>query len=110
MTTQPALKDCPFCGGVDMHVVSSCSYRVKCHGCFSTGPFARSRESAIAAWNSRTPDDEVVKVLEFVDDTLIEINTSNYNHDQVCDLNHFSVEAGLAVQELLKKLKGDNHG
>ena len=57
MTTAPALRPCPFCGGHNLqgHPIH---LRVECIDCYAEGPEANSRAEAIAAWNARPGGDE----------------------------------------------------
>lgn len=48
----------------------------------------------------------VTEAMRRAHDTLIEINPSNYTHDEVCDLNERSVEAILILADAL----GERHG
>ena len=56
------LKSCPFCGGAELECLKTPSFgfRVGCEGfnkaCYATGPYRRTKQAAIAAWNRRTPD------------------------------------------------------
>lgn len=47
------LLPCPFCGSLDLHIVSGVSYGVKCHQCYSKVQCCSSRDKAIKAWNTR---------------------------------------------------------
>jgi len=55
MTTAPALRPCPFCGGHNLQV-HSIHLRVECIDCYAEGPEANSGFDAIAAWNARPGD------------------------------------------------------
>jgi len=46
------------------------------------------------------------EALRWAHDTLMEINTSNYTHDEVCALNAASVEVILGIAPLLGKMHG----
>lgn len=48
------LKNCPFCGGIN---IIHCGHHMYCHACGADGPDADSQHEseAIAAWNRRTP-------------------------------------------------------
>ena len=49
-----------------------------------------------------------VEALRFAHDTLGEINPSNYDHDDVCNLNDKSVEVIIALSATLAELKGQD--
>lgn len=49
---------------------------------------------------------KAVEELQFDYDTLGEINPSNYNHDDVCNLNDKSVEVILSIKATLAELTG----
>ena len=63
MTTAPALRPCPFCGGHNLqgHPIH---LRVECIDCYAEGPEANSRAEAIAAWNARPGGGEAVREAE----------------------------------------------
>lgn len=63
MTTAPALRPCPFCGGhnLQVHLVH---LSVECIDCYAAGPEANSRAEATAAWNARPGGDEAVREAE----------------------------------------------
>lgn len=63
MTTAPALRPCPFCGGHNLQV-HPIHLRVECIDCYAEGPEANSRAEAIAAWNARPGGDEAVREAE----------------------------------------------
>lgn len=70
------LKPCPFCGGTD--VASDCNgendFDVTCLNCksgtISAGPSKEDRTSAIAAWNTRTPDPSTAEKREIAKEAL----------------------------------------
>ena len=61
MTTAPALRPCPFCGGPDVRFHPRGWMR--CHECLAEGPTREAgiEAQAIAAWNARPGGDEAVR-------------------------------------------------
>lgn len=53
------MKPCPFCGSE--HVVAGNDH-VVCEACWANGPYAVGKEEAVAAWNDRPADNEVVDI------------------------------------------------
>jgi hypothetical protein len=74
------LKPCPFCNGMDLHVVAGVAWGVKCHGCWSKVQCKDSRADAIRVWNNR-PDntliDTLVEALERLEQTAGLASMSN---------------------------------
>ena len=64
MTTAPALRPCPFCGGPDVRFHPRGWMR--CHECLAEGPTREAgiEAQAIAAWNARPGGDEAVREAE----------------------------------------------
>ena len=60
----------------------------------------------VKAVNAYTSTDALREAARKAHDTLLEINTSNYDHDDVCELNSASVEAILILADAL----GERHG
>lgn len=62
------LKPCPFCGGESVYVEQIGSegyFNVCCRNCLANVPLSGSRETAVAAWNCRSIDqDELLKIAE----------------------------------------------
>jgi Lar family restriction alleviation protein len=62
-----AVTACPFCGGAELEPLKTPSFgwRVGCEGsdkaCYATGPYRRSKASAIAAWNRRAKPEKEEK-------------------------------------------------
>lgn len=54
--------------------------------------------------DGQTAFDREVEFLEWVYETLGEINPSNYGHDDVCELNDKSVEVILAIKVRLEAM------
>lgn len=55
------MQPCPFCGpGTHMqayqHATDGTDCFVQCNTCFTTGPTGKSKDLAIAAWNTRAPN------------------------------------------------------
>ena len=56
------LKPCPFCGGLQIELISSINwdgepiFYIHCDGCGCSGPTTLTIDSAIAAWNRRAED------------------------------------------------------
>lgn len=47
--------------------------------------------------------ERLTALLTWAHDTLLEINPSNYDHDDVCNLNAASVEVALAIAPHIKE-------
>ena len=65
------LKACPFCGD-EARLVEWESYRqysfVKCQGCDATrGEYFRNDGGAVKAWNTRAPDQRLLKAIEDIE-------------------------------------------
>tara|TARA_B100000446_G_scaffold118873_1_gene110956 strand:+ start:369 stop:680 length:312 start_codon:yes stop_codon:yes gene_type:complete len=60
--------------------------------------FARHRTNQVA---------ELVEALQWAFDTLIELNPSNYDHDNVCEVNAAAVEVMLGLKPILASHKGE---
>lgn len=119
-TAHTPLKPCPFCKSpaepIERHnPMSKWRHSIDCTSCGMSGPVEASRADAITSWNARpslegiaNPDavPEAIEALRWACDTLQEINPSNYDHDDVCDLNASSVEVFLGLQAILSKLEG----
>ena len=55
------LRNCRWCHSTDLHIEE---FYVGCLSCGAIGPSAESKEEAIKAWNSRTPDKLINVVYE----------------------------------------------
>lgn len=67
------LKPCPFCGSRSVYVeqISSGGYfNVCCGNCLANVPLSGSRETAVAAWNSRTNAKELAARLNISDEQV----------------------------------------
>jgi hypothetical protein len=62
----------------------------------SDAKFAATAHEAVPALIARVKELEAER--KWVFDTLIELNVSNYNHDDVCNANAASVEVMMALQ------------
>lgn len=67
-TKEVSLAPCPFCGSncacVSAHTDGrACTYYARCEVCSSEGPSMPSETNAIAAWNHRQPDKDLVDAL-----------------------------------------------
>lgn len=68
------LLPCPFCGGeatVDSDWPSA--HCVECEQCSAAGPFDETKEQAITAWNTRTPDIQVSDLVSALKATTHEV-------------------------------------
>ena len=100
MTTAPALRPCPFCGGHNLqgHPIH---LRVECIDCYAEGPEANSRAEAIAAWNARPGGDEAVR------EALVELtDTANYMRRLVVegDVPRYTIYPGVALNSAIEAL------
>lgn len=121
------LLPCPFCGGeahlwpVIMPFDADCdTITVQCSQCDAIGAnvlvdqgvHAQSdlpelEAEAITAWNTRDQVAELVEAVQWAFDTLIELNPSNYDHDNVCEVNAAAVEVMLGLKPILASHKGE---
>lgn len=60
--------------------------------------------------NLRSLAAELVEGLEVIDALPLEINPSNYSHEDVCDLNNYAVQAALTAQALLSRVRAQGIG
>jgi hypothetical protein len=75
------------------------------HGCARINRV--NRKLAITAWNTRPQVAELVEVFQWAFDTLIELNPSNYDHNNVCEVNAAAVEVMLGLKPILASHKGE---
>lgn len=115
------LLNCPFCGwatGLSVFDGGDQPYWVECPDCCAQGSPEETKAEAIAAWNARASDAEITRLTESMRaaeerekalrealceilDLPGEINPSNYDHDDACELNRqFCYGAQIARQAL----------
>lgn len=104
----PPLLSCPFCGSdgkIDTVNPSDSVYRAECQNalCLTTSCstyWHKTEAAAIAAWNTRTPDPQTVKVLEDIVG-LFEIDES---------IAHAARKMKVLATAELARLKGESNG
>lgn len=73
MSDEIKLKPCPFCGSRSVYVeqIGSGGYfNVCCCDCLANVPLSGSRETAVAAWNSRADSKELIVSLNISDERV----------------------------------------
>jgi len=91
------LKPCPFCGGQAKFI--KCTASICCDGCGIALVDTLTKKDLIKTWNAR-PTEPAVEAVRAARDILYdapELNLSNYDHEQVCELNSKTCEAFLVI-------------
>lgn len=57
------IKPCPACGSANAHIITDYAIYVHCQDCGLCGPLGNTLERAIAAWNRRAPDPDMMGLL-----------------------------------------------
>lgn len=113
------LKPCPFCGSSNIDATGWASTDAKgpaCDDCgASAGQVSQSHADNIAAWNhrhqsGRTGAGEALATVNAILEAAPELNPSNYDHDQVCELNAAMVEACLFSRAALSQSTAGEDG
>lgn len=92
------IKECPLCGSPDVAVhysYASLEYFGRCLKCGCRGGTHKTREEAIAAWNARPSEEELLAALKEV---VREFGSEHYNPE----VNMLEIHMEKA-KELLKK-------
>jgi hypothetical protein len=79
-----------------------CDPDAVCHDC------ALHREAADRLAELEALVEEARGSAQHAWDTLVEINVSNYGHDDVCRMNDASVEVALSMKALLARMGGEH--
>lgn len=78
---------CPFCGDDDLLGTSNGQecYYIECNGCGCSGPAMSNVSDATTAWNTRTPDPRITKLVEAIRTPIGECDMDQSDNDVLSD-------------------------
>lgn len=85
---QGELKECPFCGGIDIvlhpNIINlPCDSYMLCRQCEATGPSYRSEHKAKNAWNTRAKRTSEMPKRTVDPEMLVDLDDENTNSREV---------------------------